>query len=226
MRAKWTSALACVCGVLAIVAATAVESPAQGRGAPAATPKTAGEAFKNIKILKDLPTDQLIPTMQFFAASLGVGCDFCHVEPRDKDDLKQKDTARKMIEMVRAVNKDNFDNKREVTCFTCHRGSNDPPGTPRVADASYKPWDPDTMGGGGGPAAPKPVVPAPDQLIDKYLQALGGPALQKVTSRVVKATITDSIGRSVAMELFSKASDRRPLCRRPRQSRRACCAPA
>src|SRR5512139_1862228 len=42
-------------------------------------PKKASEQFKNIQVLKDVPADQLIPTMQFMAASLGVGCDLCHV---------------------------------------------------------------------------------------------------------------------------------------------------
>jgi photosynthetic reaction center cytochrome c subunit len=207
VRGNWTKALRGVCGAVTLVTLAAVGALAQS-GAAA---KTAGEVYKNIKELKDLPADQLIPTMQFFAASLGVGCDFCHVEPRDKDDKAQKLMARKMIQMVRAINKETFEGKKEVTCYTCHRTSNDPPGTPRVADASYKPWDPDTMGGGGAPAG-QAAGPAADQLLDKYIQGLGGAAaLQKVASRVVKATVTDSLGRSTEMELFSKAPDKSAL---------------
>src|ERR1044071_9159395 len=49
--------------------------------------KTAAEQFKNIQILKDMPADQLIPAMQFMTASLGVDCEYCHVEKAfDKDD--------------------------------------------------------------------------------------------------------------------------------------------
>jgi len=42
-------------------------------------PKTAEQQFKNIQVLKNIPAEQLIPSMQFIAASLGVDCEFCHV---------------------------------------------------------------------------------------------------------------------------------------------------
>ena len=84
-------------------------------------------------MLKGIPADQLIPAMQFITASLGVECQFCHVEGAfEKDDKKPKQTARKMMEMMFAINKDNFEGHREVTCYSCHRGSTDPVGTPPV----------------------------------------------------------------------------------------------
>jgi len=169
--------------------------------------KKASEVFKNIQVLKDAPAEQLLPTMQFFEASLGVTCDFCHVEARDKDEKMNKVMARKMITMVRNINKDVFDSRREVTCYTCHRGSADPPGTPRVADADYRPWDPDSANG-AEPPQQRPPVPPPDQIIDKYLQAIGGlDAVKKANTRVVKATVTDSIGRRFGMEILSKAPE-------------------
>jgi len=62
--------------------------------------------------------------MQFVSASLGVGCDFCHVQGKfDQDDKKTKLTARKMMQMVAAINQNNFDGHREVTCNTCHAGT-------------------------------------------------------------------------------------------------------
>ena len=49
--------------------------------------KTAEQQFKNIQVLKGVPADQVIPTMQFISGSLGVECEFCHVEAAfDKDD--------------------------------------------------------------------------------------------------------------------------------------------
>src|SRR5262249_9937288 len=61
-------------------------------------PRTAAEQFKNIQILKDMPADQLIPAMQFMTASLGVDCEYCHVEKAfDKDDKKTKGYARHMM---------------------------------------------------------------------------------------------------------------------------------
>ena len=82
-----------------------------------------------------MPAEQLIPAMQFISASLGVECEFCHVQGAfDKDDKQTKKTAREMMTMMMAINKENFKGHREVTCFTCHRGSNDPVGTPIISD--------------------------------------------------------------------------------------------
>jgi len=101
------------------------------------TPKMAEQQFKNIQALKGVPAEQLVPTMQFISASLGVECDFCHVDRQmDKDDKKEKQTARKMIAMQLAINRASFDGKVQVTCHTCHRGSAHPVGTPILsADA-------------------------------------------------------------------------------------------
>ena len=87
--------------VLRAVAALAIALPhfvsAQNAGT-VPPPKTTDQAFKNIQILKGIPADQLIPTMQFISASLGVECEYCHVEGAfDKDDKKPKQTARKMM---------------------------------------------------------------------------------------------------------------------------------
>ncbi len=85
--------------------------------------KTAGEAFKNIQVLKDIPASELIPSMRYMAASLGVGCDYCHqADHFDNDDKPTKQRARNMMKMMFAINQDNFNGKREVTCYTCHRG--------------------------------------------------------------------------------------------------------
>jgi len=55
--------------------------------AAAAGPKLAEEEFKNIQALKGVPADQVIPSMQFIAASLGVECEYCHVaHANEKDD--------------------------------------------------------------------------------------------------------------------------------------------
>src|SRR6266498_4550669 len=50
-------------------------------------PKLAEEQFKNIQVLKGIPADQVIPSMQFIANSLHVECEYCHVERAfEKDD--------------------------------------------------------------------------------------------------------------------------------------------
>ncbi len=191
---------------LAIAGAKAQSSPPQSPAAP----KLAEEQFKNIKVLKGVPADQIFPTMQFITASLGVECEFCHVREGqkmvfDKDDKKTKVTARKMMQMMFAINKDNFEGHREVTCYSCHRGAADPVAIPLVATEDAKP-EPEPA---KAPGDAKPVLPPADQLLDKYLSAIGGAAaLQKVTSRVEKGNLTAN-GHQLPIEVFAKAPDKR-----------------
>ena len=37
-----------------------------------AAPQTAGERYKSVQVLRDIPSDLVIPTMAFMANSLGV----------------------------------------------------------------------------------------------------------------------------------------------------------
>ena len=93
-----------------------------GTRSQAGNAKTAQQAFKNVQVLKDVPADDLVPGMQFVAASLGVECDFCHIRDAfEKDDKKTKQTARRMMQMVLNINQLNFQGSRKVTCYTCHR---------------------------------------------------------------------------------------------------------
>jgi len=168
-------------------------------------PKTASQQFKNMQILKDVPADQIIPAMQFITASLGVDCEYCHVEHAfDKDDKKPKVTARKMMEMMITINQENFEGHRDVTCYTCHQGSAKPVSIPVI---SAKEKSPGMMEGGSITASGNP---APESLLDKYLAALGGAdALKKVTSRVAKGTVTAFGDQHMPVELFAKAPDKR-----------------
>src|ERR1700719_1951741 len=98
--------------------------------------KTAEQAFKNIVQLKGTPADQLLPAMTFISASLGVKCEFCHVEGKmELDDKKTKNTAREMMAMTAGLNKESFGGKQEVTCYSCHHGSQHPAGTPPVMES-------------------------------------------------------------------------------------------
>ena len=54
-----------------------------------------------------------MPTMGFISASLGVGCDHCHVPGSfEKDDKKPKLFAREMMKMMFSINQNNFEGKR------------------------------------------------------------------------------------------------------------------
>ena len=89
--------------------------------------RTAEQQFKNIQVLKGFPANQLVQSMHVIESSLGVNCEYCHVPQMfDKDDLKTKQTARKMISMVLDINKNTFGGQQVVTCYTCHRGSPQP----------------------------------------------------------------------------------------------------
>ena len=92
---------------------------------------------KNIKLLGDLPASQFIPVMNYFAASVGRRCNFCHVNNNGQwdyaaDTKPEKNTAREMIKLVLDVNKNSFQGEPQVGCYTCHRGRNNPQGVPTL----------------------------------------------------------------------------------------------
>ena len=193
--------------VLGIALARGQSTPPKSMSGVGVAPKLAEEEYKNIQALKGIPAEQVIPSMQFIAASLGVECEYCHV-PRqmDKDDKKPKVTARKMINMMIAINKENFEGHREVTCYSCHRGSANPVDTP-IISADEPPRE---SAEGVKPGEPKPVLPPADQLLDKYLNAIGGSeALQKVISRVQKGTLIAFGGQHFPVDVYSKAPEKR-----------------
>jgi|SRR5579862_358971 len=177
-----------------------------------AGPKTTEQQYKNIQVLKGIPADQLIPAMQFITASLGVECEFCHVEGAfEKDDKKSKQTARKMMGMMFAIDADDFDGHREVTCYSCHRGNIHPVATPPVMAEGVKPVLNENAPAAQAEGGETKIVggPAAEDLLDKYLQAAGGAAaIDKVTTRVMKGTITFG-DRNVPIDIFSKEPDKR-----------------
>jgi len=85
--------------------------------------ETAEQHFKNVKTgLKTLPQSQFIDQMRYIAWSLDKNCEFCHVRTDfSLDDKKEKKTARKMIDMAIAIDRDNFEGHPAVRCFTCHQ---------------------------------------------------------------------------------------------------------
>ena len=98
-------------------------------GAPLRQPEeTAEKRFKNLKTpLKNLPASEFIENMRYFSWSLGKNCEFCHVQHKmDLDDKKEKQTARKMIEMTASIDTEHFKGHPAVRCFTCHGGHEHP----------------------------------------------------------------------------------------------------
>ena len=195
---------------VALLGATA---PFGGMAFAQAKPQMADDVFKNIKVLKGLTVDEFMGTMGLFSAALNVCCGDCHVgaggsNPQWEKDPPRKLVARRMVEVMNKVNKESFGGRQVVTCWTCHRGGTPPATTPGI-DAIYSDpvaTYPDVL----PQASAGAVVPSIDQVLDKYIQALGGAdALAKITSYSGTGTSTtfgaDQINPA---EIFAKAPDK------------------
>ena len=172
--------------------------------APASKP--AEEVYKNIQQMKGTPADQLPAAMQFIAASLGVDCSFCHVADKpEADDKRAKQTARQMMAMTAEINKASFNSRLQITCYSCHRGSTRPVNMPPVLDSDAATPMSANAGGPGGGRGQQPGGPTTDQIIESYVNALGGAdALKKVTSRTGSGVIIAN-GTETPIDLYAKA---------------------
>ena len=104
--------------------------------------------WKNLKVIpKNIDEEQLERLMYKYTKQLGVTCVFCHSETKPgiipvrmdfaSDDVPQKITARNMMRMTDKLNRKYFgyvndysfnslNNKKGITCTTCHRGISKP----------------------------------------------------------------------------------------------------
>jgi len=167
---------------------------------PAQEIKSAEQVYKNIQVFKGIPASDLEPTMAFISGSLGVKCNYCHVNPFAKDDRPTKHTARQMIRMVFDLNKGNFNGEKAVSCYTCHRSNPRPISVPAVGQNLWQPIP---------PSAKENSLPTVDQILEKYVQALGGAqAFQKITSRVAKGSRIGADGVLVPEDVYQKAPNK------------------
>jgi hypothetical protein len=168
--------------------------------------KTAEQVYKNIQVLKGVPASQLQGAMSFMADSLGVGCSHCHSKSFDADDKPTKQTARKMIRMVFDLNKGSSEifSGSAVSCFTCHRGQPDPVSVPVITSRPSR-----NTGTQTSAVKPEKALPSVEQVLDKYIQALGGKAaLAKLKTRLVKGSRVGADGVLVPEELYQKSPDK------------------
>jgi photosynthetic reaction center cytochrome c subunit len=150
----------------------------------------------------------------------------------EKDDNDHKTTARTMVQMVRAINTQHFKGEERVTCATCHQGRREPSPLPPLS----QPMTADQLalvaeraaagrqatsgtqvpgqaaagrgagGAGAGRGAQRPTETV-DQVLDKYIQALGGrDAIAKLTSRVRKGTLTNRAGQASPLTIEETAA--------------------
>ncbi len=203
-------------GLLAAAGAWVVVAAAQ---TPATNPKgqTAGEFFKNVSTstLKGLTPSDFLGAMGVMTAALGYDCSNCHpgagTDAMDwvTDTNSKKRTARKMVEMVATINKQNFAGAQMVTCWTCHHGL-DLPTTSISLDRLYsEPIDEkrDVL---------EPVLGEPPalQILDEYVRALGGAQKLAGVKSFIATGISkgyESLGGNAAFEIYAQAPDRRGM---------------
>lgn len=175
-------------------------------------PTMADAAFKNVQVLKGIPIDEFMGTMGLFAAALSADCSFCHIgagteDPKWEEDTPRKRTARRMIQMVQTINRDNFNGRQQVTCWTCHRGTPQPLVTPTLDRMYGEPvFDP--------PDIVRPATsgePTVDQIFDRYIAALGGvDRLAALKSYAAKGTSIPfgDVGKGYPTEIYAQAPNR------------------
>ena len=134
-------------------------------GQTSADDPPAEERFKNIEVLRGLPSSQLYPVMALLSNSLGVTCAYCHSEHFEEEGRREKGIARDMIRMTRAINNMQFQGQPTVTCHNCHNGRPYPNPEPRLSDAGWHELlSPDEF----------PELPDVSQMYDLHRSAMGG----------------------------------------------------
>jgi len=194
-------------------AAASGQSAGGSQGASNPAPLLAEQAFKNIQALKGISAADFMGTMGIMTAALGFDCSECHVAAgTDKvdwaADTPRKVIARRMVNMVTTINQTNFGNRQLVTCWTCHRGRDKPLVTPAIDLVYGMPTlEPDDL-----VLASVPGLPKADDIVDQYIQALGGAArLASVSSFTATGTSIGfgGFGGGGAVQIYAKAPDQR-----------------
>jgi photosynthetic reaction center cytochrome c subunit len=163
----------------------------------------AEKVFKNIQVLKGMRAAELQGAMSFIASSLNVDCDYCHRQDFSKDVTKEKLRAREMIRMVRQINEQSFQGKNTVNCFTCHQGHSDPVSLAPIVPPPPRPPTAEAAAVQKPAGAPLPSVA---EVLDRYVQALGGQAaLDGVRSRVMRTEPLNGQNPESKTVLYQKA---------------------
>jgi photosynthetic reaction center cytochrome c subunit len=207
-RIVFRVAEALVAGLLGIASLNG-NAESQRTDATAKKPVMAEDVFKNVKVLRGISVKEFLETMGFFVAATPFSCGTCHGYASGgtwdsyAKDTPMKQTTRKMILMVKALNKNYFGGKRELTCYSCHRNADRPKVTPILAEqyGTPSPEEPDKI------LQQAPGLPSPEQVLDRYLQAIGGEQkLATFTSFIADGTYQgyDDRGKS-PLEIYAKA---------------------
>jgi photosynthetic reaction center cytochrome c subunit len=199
--------------LITAVATSHVAADAAGQADARRTAPLAEATFKNVQLLRGIPVDEFMDTMGMFSAATGLNCANCHALDTVSSgngwegyavETPLKQTARRMLRMVNALNKDSFGGTRTITCNTCHRGDQKPKPVPSLAIQYSSPVeDPNDV-----VSFPSSGIPSAESIFAKYVDAVGGRArVDGLRSSVSKGTYSgyDTDQSKVPVEIFSKA---------------------
>lgn len=195
--------------------------PAAGQSQPSVAPpvgkQTAGEYYKNVttSTLKVLTPSDFLGAMGVMTAALGYDCSNCHpgagTDAMDwiTDSNPKKVMARRMVEMVAKIDKENFGGAAQVTCFTCHHGLDQPTQSIQLDKLYGEPPDekPDILQKGDG-------EPPAERILDDYIKAMGGAAKLasvKTFTATGKSEGYGGLGGSAAFRIFAEAPGHRGM---------------
>jgi hypothetical protein len=147
----------------------------------------AEQVFKNIQVMRGVPADEFMASMGYMSNALAVNCTYCHLgeggggwDAYAKDN-EAKQTARRMFVMMNAINRTNFGGRQVVTCISCHNGGLRPKVTANMSTYYSVP----TTDEPADITRQAPGAPSPQQVIDKFIQAIGGAEKVKGLTSVV-----------------------------------------
>jgi outer membrane lipoprotein-sorting protein len=173
----------------------------------------AEEVFKNVQVLKGIQADEFMGAMGYFSNALSANCTFCHVGDggggweQYAEDNAPKQTARRMVTMMNGINQTYFGGRRVVTCVSCHNGAR----RPKVAMTLAVVYGTEPIEEPDDVLRQAPGAPSVDEVLERYVQALGGAArLAGLTSFVATGTkLGYEAAEASPVEIFARASGQR-----------------
>ena len=216
-------ALVCLAGIPFVNPAAAQSQSSSGdhdatlKGQTPGKGQASGDFFKNVttSTLKVLTPSDFLGAMGVMTAALGYDCSNCHpgagTDAVDwaTDSNPRKKTARKMVEMVAAINSQHFGGTQVVTCWTCHHGL-EVPTTSIALDKLYgEPNDEkgDIVGAAEG-------EPPATQILDEYIQAMGGAQKLAAVRSFISTGHSEGyggLGGNAAFQIFAQAPAHRGM---------------
>ena len=185
-----------------------------GQAAPAqnaAQDQTLAEnVFQNVTTLRGIPVDEFMGTMGVFSAALGFSCEDCHTASSDnwanyaQDTSPRKQIARQMVRMMTEINERNFGGRpgRDLLHVPSWRqpaeGHREPGRAVRCAAPRRA---------RRARAAGYARRPTATEILDRYLQAVGGAQnAAALTSFVAKGTYSGygPEGEPRPVEIYAK----------------------